>query len=80
MSDPHYRTVEQWTTIINAICKHFPGSIKLRGTDHEYRVDDRDVVMWNGHECNFSIDGLPYNILRDQEFIAWALDTYELIN
>jgi len=75
-----FRTVPQWTKIINLILAKRPGFMQVRTTGHEHRTDNRDITMLDGQSLEFcTIDGLPYNIETDEPIIRKLLTVYDEI-
>ena len=75
-----FRTVPQWTDIIDLILKKRPDAMKVRVTGHKHRTDNRDIMTIVGLELpkrGLSIDGLPYNIESDEPIIRKLLEIYE---
>jgi len=74
------KDIEEWTIIINTLLDEYPGEIEVRETDHEYRVDDREITMWDGNQARISVDSLCYNNDQNKPFIKWALKKMEEYN
>lgn len=70
------RSTEEWSHIVSALQMHAPHMIQTRSTDHEYRTDDRDIIMWKGRKVWYSIDGLAHNIDHDKVFLQELLYNY----
>ncbi len=70
------RTVKEWTAIINTILEKRPGYLTVESTDHEYRVDDRNILRVGRKKGHWSIDGLPHNIEQDKVILRALLATH----
>jgi len=55
-----------WTNIVNALRKARPELLKLRDTDHEHRVDTRDIIEWKGEKVWVSVGSLAHENINEE--------------
>jgi hypothetical protein len=70
------RTTEEWAHIVSVLQQKAPHLIQTRSTDHEYRTDDRDIVIWKGKKVWYPIDSLAHNVEQDKIFLQELLYNY----
>jgi hypothetical protein len=72
------RDVEEWTVIVDTIAKYNPKAIRFRDTDHEDRIDSRDIIAYGGRRMDLPIDclGVPENQKNNKKLLQDILNYY----
>jgi hypothetical protein len=68
-----------WTNVVNTLRKFRPELLKLRDTDHQYRVDTRDIIEWKGEKVWVPVGSLAHPNI-DDEFIRVKKELLEEYN